>query len=101
MPLLKSILVCMLAAGAGMAQLTPELARSAVARFEGTLRNYDKKEFVVEIDEKQTLIFRRTRSTKIRPKDIALGVRVQVDARKDAVGDMDAVQVCENKCPSK
>ncbi|MDZ4800289.1 MAG: hypothetical protein SGI92_19190 [Bryobacteraceae bacterium] len=100
MTVLRSTLFLVLAAMA-QGQLTPELARSAVARFEGTLRNFDKKQFVVEIDEKQTLIFRRTKSTKVRPKDIELGVRVQVDARKDAVGDMEAVQICAGKCPGK
>ncbi len=79
-------------------RLTPDVARLAVARFEGTLRTYDKKQFVVEIEDGQTLIFRRTKSTKIQPKDIQLGVHVQVDARKDAVGDLDAIRVCADKC---
>ncbi len=75
--------------------------RAAVARFEGTLRNFDKKQFVVELDDKQTLIFRRTKSTQIQPKDMELGVQVQVYARKDAAGDMEAVQVCQGKCSVK
>lgn len=86
--------------GVGGGGLSPELAKAAVAHFEGTLRNFDKKQVVVESDDGQTLVFRRTKSTKIQPKDIELGVRVSVEAHKDAVGDLDAVSVCAGKCSS-
>lgn len=82
----------------GTAPLTSDITQSATATFQGTLRNFDKKTFVVELDDNQTLVFRRGKRTELRPSGIQLNVRVQVDARKDATGDLDAVRVCEKSC---
>ena len=82
-------------------QLSPDIAKAAVATFNGILRNFDKKQIIVELEDGQTLTFRRTKSTRIRPKDVELGVPVQVMAHKDSVGDLDAVQVCQNTCSVK
>ena len=78
--------------------MTPDVTQSATATFEGTLRNFDKKRFVVELDDNQTLVFHRVKHTELKPADIQLNVRVQVDARKEATGDMEALRVCEKSC---
>src|SRR5689334_6420962 len=83
---------------AGTAPLTGEIAQAAVVTFNGNLRNFDKKKFLVEIDDGQTLVFRRVKHTVVQPSSIPLNVAVQVDARKEATGDLEAVRICEKAC---
>jgi len=83
---------------AGTAPLTGEIAQAAVVTFNGNLRNFDKKKFVVELDDGQTLVFRRVKHTTVQPSSIPLNVPVQIDARKESTGDLEAVRVCEKAC---
>lgn len=83
---------------AGTAPLTGEIAQAAVVTFNGNLRNFDKKKFIVELDDGQTLVFRRVKHTSVQPSSIALNVPVQIDARKEATGDLEAVRICEKAC---
>ncbi len=83
---------------AGTAPLTGEVAQAAVVTFNGNLRNFDKKKFLVELDDGQTLVFRRVKHTVVQPSSIPLNVSVQVDARKEATGDLEAVRICEKAC---
>src|SRR3954454_15874533 len=83
---------------AATAPLTGEVAQAAVVTFNGNLRNFDKKKFLVELDDGQTLVFRRVKHTVVQPSSIPLNVIVQVDARKEATGDLEAVRICEKAC---
>lgn len=83
--------------------LSPDQVHAAVADFQGVLRNFDKKKILVETEDGQTLTFRRTKSTQFLAKDGGqklpdLGKTVQVEARKENTGDLEAVRVCEGSC---
>jgi len=84
--------------------LPSDTVQSAVVNFNGVLRNFDKKKILVDDEEGQTLTFRRTKTTTLIPAGthsaLELGFKVQVEAHRDKVGDLDAVRVCENKCPA-
>jgi hypothetical protein len=83
--------------------LSPDQVHAAVADFQGILRTFDKKKILVETEDGQTLTFRRTKSTQFLAKDGGqklpdLGKTVQVEARKENTGDLEAVRVCEGIC---
>jgi hypothetical protein len=82
--------------------LSPDQVHAAVADFQGILRNFDKKKILVETEDGQTITFRRTKSTQFLAKDGQklpdLGKIVQVEARKENTGDLEAVRVCEGAC---
>jgi hypothetical protein len=83
---------------------SPDAIETAVVHFEGTLRNFDKKSLRIDLDDGQSLVFHRSKNTVLVPaknhSEIETGAKVQVEAHKDKVGDLDAVRVCEGKCPS-
>jgi hypothetical protein len=79
-----------------------DVLQSAVVHFEGTLRSLEKKSLRIDLEDGQSLIFRRTKSTALVPSGthsrLDVGDKVQVEAHKDKTGDLDAVRVCEGSC---
>ena len=72
-----------------------------VATFRGTLKSIDKKDVILTLTEKdQEVTFHRSRKTKflkdgkeIKPATITPGTTVSVEAKRDALGNIDAVNV--------
>lgn len=83
---------------------SPDAIETAVVHFEGVLRNLDKKSLRIDLDDGQSLVFHRSKNTVFvtakNHSGIETGGKVQVEAHKDKVGDLDAVRVCEGTCPS-
>lgn len=83
---------------------SPDAIETAVARFDGVLRVLDKKSLRIDLNDGQSLVFHRSKHTTLVPSGghsrIETGAKVQVEAHKDKVGDLDAVRVCEGTCPS-
>ncbi|MEO8126413.1 MAG: hypothetical protein ABJF23_17060 [Bryobacteraceae bacterium] len=82
----------------------PDVLASAVAGFKGKLRAIDKKEIVIESGDDQVVTFHRSKKTRfladdkqVKPQDIPLGSLVTVDASKDSVGDLMAVDIIWKK----
>ena len=88
----------------GNAGPSSDVLQSAVVHFEGTLRSIEKKSFRIDLEDGQSLIFRRTKNTTLLPSGahsrLDIGDKVQVEAHKDKTGDLDAVRVCEGSCPA-
>ena len=88
----------------GKSPTPSDVMQMAVAHFEGTLRNLDKKTLRLDLDDGQSLVFRRSKTTAFVPAGnrsrIEIGTKVQVEAHKDKVGDLEAVRVCEGTCPT-
>jgi hypothetical protein len=81
-----------------------EAFAAAVATFKGKLKAVDKKEIVIESAEDQTVSFHRSKKTRfladekpIKPEDIPLETVVTVEASKDSVGDLVAVDIIWKK----
>jgi hypothetical protein len=94
------------AQGSGSGARTPDtdVFAAAVASFKGKLRAVDKKDIVIQSDDDQTVTFHRSKKTKflsgtkeIKPEEIPLESAVTVDASKDSVGDLVAVDVIWKK----
>lgn len=92
--------------GSGSGARTPDtdVLAAAVASFKGKLRAVDKKDIVILSEEDQTVTFHRSKKTKflsgtkeIKPEEIPLESVVTVDASKDSVGDLIAVDVIWKK----
>jgi hypothetical protein len=88
------------AQGSGARTPDTDMLAAAVASFKGKLRAVDKKDIVILSDEDQTVTFHRSKKTKflsgtkeIKPDDIPLESMVTVEASKDSVGDLVAVDV--------
>jgi hypothetical protein len=72
-----------------------------LATFRGTVKSIDKKEIVLELaEEKQEVAFHRSRKTKflkdakeVKPSDIPPGTPVAIEAKRDLLGNIDAVSV--------
>lgn len=82
----------------------PDVLATAVAGFKGKLRSIDKKGIVIESTEDQVVSFHRSKKTRfladekeVKPQDIPLGSMVTVDASKDSVGDLVAVDIIWKK----
>ncbi len=82
----------------------PDVLSSAVAGFKGKLRAIDKKAIVIESTDDQVVSFHRSKKTRfladdkeVKPQDIPLGSTVTVDASKDSVGDLVAVDIIWKK----
>ncbi len=92
-----------LASGGAQSGLSPELMQTVIADFSGTLRNFDKKHILLDTADGQTLVFERIRATVLLPAKghaaLENGWTVQVESRKNSVGDLEAIRVCENVCP--
>ena len=92
------------AQGSSARKAGTDVLATAVASFKGKLRAVDKKEIVIQSEEDQTVTFHRSKKTKflsggkeIKPEDIPLESVVTVDASKDSVGDLVAVDVIWKK----
>ena len=83
---------------------SPDAIETAMVHFNGILRALDKKTLRIDLDDGQSLVFHRSKNTALVPagghSEIETGAKVQVEAHKDKVGDLDAVRVCEGACPS-
>ena len=82
----------------------PDVLASAVAGFKGKLRAIDKKTIVIDSTDDQVVSFHRSKKTRfladekeVKPQDIPLGSLVTVDASKDSVGDLVAVDIIWKK----
>ena len=82
----------------------PDVLATAVAGFKGKLRAIDKKAIVIESTDDQVVSFHRSKKTRfladekeVKPQDIPLGSLVTVDASKDSVGDLVAVDIIWKK----
>jgi hypothetical protein len=71
-----------------------------VATFHGTLRSINKKEFVLDLPEDQSIAFHISHKTKfvkeakaIKPSAIAAGAPVTVEGKRDLLGNVEAVTV--------
>jgi hypothetical protein len=88
----------------GNAGPSGDVLQSAVVHFEGTLRSLEKKSLRIDLDDGQSLVFRRTKNTSLVAasghSQLDVGDKVQVEAHKDKTGDLDAVRVCEGSCPA-
>ena len=91
-------------AGGSRSAPAPDVLASAVAGFKGKLRAIDKKTIVIESGDDQVVSFHRSRKTRfladekeVKPQDIPLGSLVTVDASKDSVGDLTAVDIIWKK----
>ena len=89
--------------GSGGALPTDVLA-GAVVSFKGKLRAVDKKSILIESSEDQIVTFHRSKKTKflagdksVKPEEIPLETIVTVDASKDSVGDLVAVDIIWKK----
>ncbi len=83
---------------------TPDVLATAVAGFKGKLRAIDKKAIVIESPDDQVVSFHRSKKTRFlvdekegKAQDIPLGSLVTVDASKDSVGDLVAVDIIWKK----
>lgn len=90
--------------GSGARTPDTDVLAAAVASFKGKLRVVDKKDIVIQSDEDQTVTFHRSKKTKflsgtkeIKPEEIPLESMVTVEASKDSVGDLVAVDVIWKK----
>ena len=82
----------------------PDVLATAVAGFKGKLRAIDKKAIVIESTDDQVVSFHRSKKTRflvdekeVKPQDIPLGSLVTVDASKDSVGELVAVDIIWKK----
>jgi hypothetical protein len=82
----------------------PDVLATAVAGFKGSLRAIDKKAIVIESADDQVVSFHRSKKTRfladekaVKPQDIPLGSLVTVNASKDSVGDLVAVDIIWKK----
>lgn len=69
-------------------------------KFEGVVKESSKKEFVVEVEGEQSLIFRRAKDIKVlndtvnaRDKSLPIGTKVAVEAKREMNGDLTAMIV--------
>jgi hypothetical protein len=81
-----------------------DVLATAVAKFTGKLRALDKKEIVIVSEDDQIVSFHRSKKTRfladekeIKPQDIPLESQVIVEASKDSVGDLIAVDIIWKK----
>ena len=81
-----------------------DVMSAAVAKFAGTLRVIGNKEIVIEAADDQLVTFHRSKKTRflldeksIKPQDIPVGSPVTVEASKDSVGDLIAVDIIWKK----
>ncbi len=82
----------------------PDVLASAVAGFKGKLRAIDKKTIVIDSTDDQVVSFHRSKKTRflvdekdVKAQDIPLGSVVTVDASKDSVGELVAVDIIWKK----
>jgi hypothetical protein len=90
--------------GGGGGTLPSDVLAGAVVSFKGKLRAVDKKSILIESSEDQIVSFHRSKKTKflsgdkpIKPEEIPLEEMVTVDASKDSVGDLVAVDIIWKK----
>jgi len=69
-------------------------------KFEGTVKESSKKDFVVEVEGEQSLTFRRAKDLKIladkdpaKDKSLPIGTKVSVEAKREMNGDLTAMIV--------
>jgi hypothetical protein len=69
-------------------------------KFDGSIKESSKKEFVVEVEGDQTLTFRRAKDIKIlndkgaaKDKSLPVGTKVSVEAKREMNGDLTAMIV--------
>jgi len=69
-------------------------------KFEGTVKESSKKEFVVEVEGEQNLTFRRGKDMKVlaekdpaKDKSLPTGTKVSVEAKREMNGDLTAMIV--------
>ena len=81
-----------------------DVLAGAVASFKGKLKVVDKKQIVIESGEEQIVLFHRSKKTRflanektVKPEEIPLETVVTVDASKDSVGDLMAVDIIWKK----
>jgi hypothetical protein len=88
----------------GNSSVPSDVMQAAVVHFEGILRKLDKKVIRIDLNDGQSLVFRRTKSTSLvasgESSGLETGDKVQVEARKDKVGDLEALRVCKGNCPA-
>jgi hypothetical protein len=77
-----------------------DILAAAVAKFSGKLKAVDKKEIVIASVDDQIVTFHRSRKTRflandkpVKPEEIPLESLVTVEASKDSVGDLVAVDI--------
>jgi hypothetical protein len=81
-----------------------DVLAGAVASFKGKLKVVDKKQIVIESAEDQIVLFHRSKKTRfladakaVKAEEIPLETVVTVDASKDSVGDLVAVDIIWKK----
>ena len=88
----------------GNSSAPSDVLQAAVAHFEGTLRKLDKKTVRIDLNNGESLAFRRTKNTTLiasgDSSDPRTGDKVQVEAHKDKVGELEALRVCKGSCPT-
>ena len=73
-------------------------------KFEGTVKESSKKEFVVEVEGEQSLTFRRAKDLKVlaekdpakdpaKDKSLPIGTKISVEAKREMNGDLTAMIV--------
>jgi len=84
--------------------LPSDVLAGAVVSFKGKLRAVDKKGIVIESSDEQIVTFHRSKKTRfladekpVKPEEIPLETMVTVDASKDSVGDLVAVDIIWKK----
>jgi hypothetical protein len=91
-------------AGSGARAPPTDVLAGAVASFKGKLKVVDKKQIVIESGEEQIVLFHRSKKTRflagekaVKPEEIPLEAVVTVEASKDSVGDLVAVDIIWKK----
>jgi hypothetical protein len=87
-----------------LGNVPPDVLATAVATFKGKLKVVDKKQIVIESAEDQIVLFHRSKKTRflanekpVKPEVIPLETVVTVEASKDSVGDLVAVDIIWKK----
>jgi hypothetical protein len=79
---------------------TDPALNAAVATFEGTLRTVTKKDFTVDLDNGNSVVFKIGRKTEfwvgskaVKPKELAVESTVKVEGTKDGFGVLTATKL--------